>query len=274
MEINCILKDIQVGLFTVGLEGPLDITISTFDLDLTMFITEFYDPNNTYDIWYWYIDYNYNKDNVPSNIHLHQLEKNHAKFWYLQGKHQSRFVITSANMTRVMVHGWLQSFISITCEHDSVTLTPQQEDDLIQDYNRNMDKFFGTYNTKIDIQLYSMLKDRLIYNIPQRVNGIERWLKMQDYILVDSNNINMAYLPTVKKAVVIRKSVPAANKIISYYNTDTVNSSTEVVSIPYTQDFHYKIYYTSKCTLISSNNFSYNHKNNYELGILITNRDK
>ena len=258
-----IVSEITEGLFMIGMERPCHVTISTFDIDMRLFMTDFYDPQNTYDIWYWYIDGSYTISNLPTNVRLHQLEKNHAKFWYIESDRQIRFVVTSANMTPQMTHNCMQSFVSITAQRSQVS------EEIVRDYNVKLDKFFSVYGMRLDMGLYKMVIDKLIYNLPNRVNGIERWFMKQDDLLVDSNNITLSYLPMVKKTAVFRTSVPTSNKVIAYYSQDKVSEKTTVIKIPYSYDFHYKLYYTHKCLLVSSNNFSYNHKNNYELGILL-----
>ena len=274
MDASFIVSDIQIGLIMIGLERPVHVTMSTFDLDLTLFATEYYDPVNTYDLWYWYLEGDYNTSNIPPNVHLHQLEKNHAKFWYIENETHSRLIVTSANMTRYMMHGCLQSYASVTCKKGSIGKTDMLR--LSKDYMK-VDPFFRIYNVTLSLDLYSLVAEKILYNIPSKINALERWFMLQEHIVVDSNNINVSYLPKVKKDIIIRTSVPTSNKIIAYYNTDKytdrktdcVNACTNIVNVPYTKDFHYKLYYTHKCILISSNNFSYNYKNNYELGILV-----
>lgn len=262
-----LVDDISIGMITAEMERPCHITLSTFDIDLRLFMTEFYDAENTYDIWYWYLDQSYTQANLPNNVVLHQLEKNHAKFWYIKDSSRAKLVVTSANLTYPMVHGCLQSYVSVMADKKE-----HVSEELARDYAAKLDKFFGIYKTRLDIALYSHIVDRLLYNIPGRVNGIERWLAQQTDLVVDTNNATLSYLPTVSKTVVVRTSVPASNKVIAYYGQDKASARTSVVSVPYSCSFHYKLYYTRKCALVSSNNFSYNHKNNYELGIILHER--
>lgn len=261
-----IVSDIQVGMFMIGMERPCKVTISTFDFDTRLFMTDFYDPQNTYDIWYWYLDSNFAVNNLPTNVTLHQLEKNHAKFWYIEDSRQCRLVVTSANMTMQMTHNCMQSFFSITVTKSK--LSQSVLEGLSTGYYKKVNPFFSVYGIKLNMCLYSKLVDRIVYNIPNKFNGIERWLMAQEYLFVDSNNVTLSYLPMVKKTVVVRVCVPASNRIVAYYGQDKVPDNTDVANVPYAGEFHYKLYYTHKCLLISSNNFSYNHKNNYELGIL------
>lgn len=274
MDIRCLVNDIQLGMITLGLKGPLDIVMSTFDLNLNLFISEFYDPENSYDIWYWYIERNFNLDNLPRNIRLHQLERNHAKFWYLKGKDQVRLVITSANMTTQMIHGCLQSFVSVTCSLSKGLKQSLDYSTLEREYNTELNDFFSVYGFRMDLALYNMIKGRLLYNIPNRRHAIENWYLSQNELVVDSNNVNLNYLPTVKRTFYLRNTIPpSANKIICYYNENindgNIKRTLTTIYTPYTTVFHYKIYYTDTCLLISSNNFSLNHRMNYELGMLI-----
>lgn len=262
-----IVNDVQVGLFTIGMERPCKVTISTFDFDTRLFMTDFYDPQNTYDIWYWYLDSSFAASNLPTNVTLHQLEKNHAKFWYIEDSKRCRLVVTSANMTVQMTRNCMQSFVSVTA--DKAPLSKSRLDELTASYTKKADPFFRLYGVKMDMCLYSKLVDKLVYNIPNRCHGIEHWLMTQDWLLVDTNNATLSYLPMVAKTVIVRVCVPSSNKVIAYYSQDKVSEKTAVEHVKYSGEFHYKLYYTRKCTLVSSNNFSYNHKNNYELGILI-----
>ena len=133
-----------------------------------------------------------------------------------------------------------------------------------------MNPFFSYYNIILDANLFKLIKNKLIYNIPGRWNGIERWLSCQSDLIVDTNNATISYLPNVKKKIIIRNYIPpTASKIVTYYNIDKSSSQTEIITVDYKSIFHYKLYYTPMCLLVSSNNFSYNHKTNFELGILI-----
>ena len=264
MEFCTIVRDIQIGLFLIDLEKPKSITISTFDFDLTLFMTELYNADIDYDIWYWYMnDFNGQKIDlcsftIPNNVKLHQLERNHAKFWYITTRNQVRFILTSANVTYGMMHNCLQSIVSVTTDLSKVGKDP------------NLDRFFSIYNINLDCNIIKLLKNRLIYNIPFEWNGIERWLSCQSDLLVDCNNATISYLPMVNKKILIRSQIPtSASKIVTYYNLDKIIPSTSIISSDYKEMFHYKLYYTPMCVLVSSSNFSYNHKMNLELGILI-----
>lgn len=271
MDLNIIVDDIQVGMIMIGLQKPLNIVISTFDLDLDLFIREFYDPSNSYNIWYWYLKDNYNLSNLPKNIKLNHLERNHCKFWYLENKYQSRLIITSANLTHLMIHECLQSFISFTSYNNANTnITVKELNRLKQSYNNTIKPFFDIFKVNLSMHLYKLVENRIIFNVPNHFNGIERWFINQSHLLIDCNNITANYLPDIKKSILIRDSIPPVyNKIVSYYNTDKANRNVKIIHIPFTKVFHYKLYYTDKCLLVSSNNFSYNHKTNFEMGIIL-----
>ena len=53
MDFCNLVRDIQIGMLLIDLERPLSIVISTFDLDIDLFLTEFYDARIEYTIWYW-----------------------------------------------------------------------------------------------------------------------------------------------------------------------------------------------------------------------------
>ena len=112
MDLLSITSEFQFGLLLINLDKPTKITISTYDIDLTLFILEFYDPEIEYHIYYWL---KFRDIDLPSNVHLHQLNNNHCKFWYIQTNSLNRLIITSCNLTNMMIHDCYQSFFSITC---------------------------------------------------------------------------------------------------------------------------------------------------------------
>ena len=255
-----ITSEFQKGLLFINFEKPDKIILSTYDIDLTLFILEFYEPDISYDIYYWI------KTNepsfLPSNINLHQLNNNHCKFWYIENKKQIRFIITSANITNIMIHNCLQSFCSITCNKS-------------KEFNNNLNyittfkQFFDIFNITLDYNLFQLLEKKLLFNIPNKINCIEKWFLSQKNLLIDCNNINFSYLPQLSKTFIVRDEIPPNySSIISYFYKNH-NEKNKIVKINFNKLFHYKLYYSDRCVLLSSNNFSYNYKNNFELGILL-----
>ena len=268
MDFCNLVRDIQIGMLLIDLERPLSIVISTFDLDIDLFLTEFYDARIEYTIWYWYINdsngqkTDLNKYTIPPNLKLRQLERNHAKFWYITTPHQVRFVLTSANLTYGMVHNCIQSVVMLTVKKSLPASST--------DYSNTLNPFFSYYDLILDANLFQSVKDKLIYNIPGKWHGIERWLSMQSDLVIDTNNATGSYLQGRRKKIVVRNYIPpSASKVVTYYNMDRLPENTALIRVDYTSFFHYKLYYTPKCLLVSSNNFSYNHKTNFELGILV-----
>lgn len=262
MDIVTIISEFQIGMIMIGLNKPKKIIISTYDLDLTLFLLEFYDPDIEYDIWYCLIINKIN--NIPFNIHLHNLNNNHCKFWYIESNNKIRMIITSTNLTNLMVHNCLQSFCSITVNNSNKKALE------INDYKNNLKQFFDIFNIELELNIFKELNNKIIFNIPNKCNGIEKWFKLQKEIIIDVNNINGNYLKEIKKKLIIRNNLPKNNYLICYYNIENnKNINTEIINIPFNKNFHYKLYYSNKYVLLSSNNFSYNHKKNFELGILI-----
>ena len=99
MDLITITSEFQLGLILMELDKPVHITFSTYDLDVTLFVMEFYDPLIEYDIWYWTLTRPMNE--IPFNVHLHQLNNNHCKFWYIETKKSVRLIITSCNLTNL-----------------------------------------------------------------------------------------------------------------------------------------------------------------------------
>ena len=54
-ETFVLIDEFTLGLVLADLEKPVHITLTTYDLDMTLFMSEFYDPDVTYDIWYWLV---------------------------------------------------------------------------------------------------------------------------------------------------------------------------------------------------------------------------
>ena len=76
MDFCNLVKDIQIGMFLVDLEQPVSITISTFDLDINLFMTELYDPRNPFyhlDSIYYLVSISYH---IFHNIYLISLNNN------------------------------------------------------------------------------------------------------------------------------------------------------------------------------------------------------
>lgn len=261
MDLINIISEFQIGLILNNLDKPNKIIISTYDIDLTLFILEFYDPNIDYYIYYWI---KINDLNLPKNIHLIQLNNNHCKFWYIETKKFIRFIITSSNLTNLMVHNCLQSYYSITVKNSNKLAN------LDKNYNQSFKQFFDIYNLILDYNLYKELENKLLFNIPNKINLIEKWYKLQKNLIIDCNNINLNYLPNINKKIIIRTEIPPnLSNIICYYSFDKISNKNQIINIKFNKLFHYKLYYTDKCVLLSSNNFSYNHKKNLELGIII-----
>ena len=170
MDLINIISEFQYGLLIMNLDKPKRITISTYDLDLTLFILEFYDPDIEYNIYYWLKI----KDlNLPPNVHLHQLNNNHCKFWYIETNLYTRLIITSCNLTNCMIHDCLQSFCSIT----SLKSNNLNND---SNYINTLKQFFDIFNINLDYNLFKKLENKIIFNIPNKINGIEKWLKSQN----------------------------------------------------------------------------------------------
>jgi len=258
MDIVTITSEFQLGLLLIELDKPVHITFSTYDLDVTLFVMEFYDPLIEYDVWYWTLTRPMNE--IPFNVRLHQLNNNHCKFWYIETKKSVRLVVTSCNLTNQMIHDCFQSYCSITCDRSGSVKT--EENGVI--------RFFNIFNVKLDENMFKLIKDRIVFNIPNEINGIEMWYKRQRELFIDCNNVNLNYLKDIKKTFLIRKPVPpSVSNIVCYYSLNYKSDKVTTVERPFIKLFHYKLYYTDKCVLISSNNFSFNHKNNIELGIIV-----
>lgn len=264
MDLLSITSEFQFGLLMINLDKPKRITISTYDIDLTLFILEFYDPDIEYHIYYWLKI----KDLVlPKNVHLHQLNNNHCKFWYIETNSFNRLIITSCNLTHSMVHDCYQSFCSFTCP-----VYGRINNDHV--YQKTYKQFFDIFNINLDYNLFKQLENKLVFNIPNRVNGIERWFMSQKSIIIDSNNVSFNYLPKLEKTIVVRDEVPPSySSIICYYSLEKNSNLNKIFHCKFEKLFHYKLYYTDKYVLLSSNNFSFNHKNNYELGIVLNGRN-
>ena len=264
-----IIDDFQIGMCLINMEKPNKIIISTFDLDLSLFLIEFYNPDIEYEIFYWYI-LNDKDITIPSNLNLHQKERNHCKFWYIINDKQVRFILTSCNLTYGMLHNCLQSFVSFTVDKSDKWNETEFANDLIY-YKKTLFPFFNLFNINLDYNLFKLLKNKLIYNIPGYYNGIEKWYLNQKHLFIDCNNITGNYLNDRNKTLIIRQAIPPNfSKIICYYSLDKINiKNTNLNSIPFNYVFHYKLYYSNDSILISSNNFSFNYKMNYELGIII-----
>ena len=265
MEFHAIVHDISYGLLVCGLERPLSVTISTFDIDVLYFLETLYDPAVQYDIWYWYAtesiggSMDLSRISLPSNVRLHHLDHNHAKFWYIETETTARLVVTSANLTYGMMHNCLQALAIVTAPRSRRGSTTGK-----------MAPFFGIYGITLDTAIAGLLENRLVFNIPGHYNGIEKWLAAQKSLVIDSNNVTFTYLPSVPKKIIARTDIPqSATRIVAYYSTERRPPSTVVEHVQYAGMFHHKLYYTDKSLLLSSSNFSYSHKSNYELGILI-----
>lgn len=254
-EIVMITEEFQKGLLLADLGTPLHITLSTYDIDLTLFMAEFYEPDTVYDIWYWLST---RPLQLPHNVHLHQLNNNHCKFWYIETRDSIRLVITSCNITYSMVHGCFQSYYSLTCKNT---------------HNKAIGKcsrFFQIFGLVLDNELITHIDGRLVYNIPNSYNGIELWYRKQNHLVIDANNANLAYLDDLERTVCVRTDIPpSANTIVCYYRSDHISKNLTLVKSPFTALFHYKLYRSKSQLLVSSNNFSFHHKANYELGIII-----
>jgi len=259
MDYNFITPEFNLSMILMDLDKPIKITFSTYDLDMTLFFYEFYDPNIQYDIWYWFSIRNMS---LPNNVHLHQLNNNHCKFWYIETKSFIRFILTSTNITYQMVHDCLQSICSFTCKKSSSCKSIE--------YNNYFKQFFDIFGIEMDLNMFNLLKDKLLFNIPNKLNGIERWLSTRNSLIIDSNNVNLTYLPNINKKILIRTEIPPNfSSIVCYYRLDYKSIKNLLIKIKYSKLFHYKLYYSNDSILISSNNFSFNHKMNYELGIII-----
>ena len=260
MDIVTITQEFQIGLLMINLEKPKRITISTYDIDLTLFILEFYDPDVEYEIYYWLKTRDLN---LPDNVHLHQLNNNHCKFWYIETTSFVRLIITSCNITNSMIHDCFQSFCSFTTiKSDKINND--------QNYIKTLKQFFDIFNISLDYNMFRKVENRIIFNIPNKINGIEKWYMCQKHLTIDTNNINFNYLPNISKDIIVRTEVPPSySNIICYYSMEKNSSMNKIINQKFYKLFHYKLYYTDKCVLLSSNNFSYNHKNNYELGIIL-----
>lgn len=296
-----IIDEFQKGLLFIGLDKPEHITLSTYDIDMTLFISEFYEPDIEYDIWYWLSTH---QMNLPSNVHLHQLNNNHCKFWYIQTSTTVRLVITSCNITYSMVHGCLQSYYSLTCKRSSLSssstmspitnaiTTPTVRDpskctfrsfgkgydpsrDQYHDQSRDQlpkscKPFFEIFNLTLDPNILKILNSRILYNIPNKCNAIENWYLKQTNLIIDANNINMSYLDTIQRTIIIKTELPpSVGTIVCYYRTDFSSPRLNVQKEQYKSVYHYKLYANDDTLLLSSNNFSFHHKLNYELGVLI-----
>ena len=162
-----------------------------------------------------------------------------------------------------MVHGCLQSYYSCTVplskSHNTVGHHPGE-------YH----PFFSIFNVDLEEPLLSFIGSRLLYNIPNKCNAIEKWYMAQNSLTIDANNINLTYLDPLKRTIYIRSQLPpAVSTIICYYRLDHTSPNLILNSQPYSELYHYKLYASDNTLLITSNNFSYHHKSNYELGILI-----
>lgn len=258
MDLIAITPEFQIGLILMELDEPIHITFSTYDLDMTLFVMEFYSPDIEYDIWYWILIKPMNE--IPFNVHLHQLNNNHCKFWYIETKRYTRLVITSCNLTNQMIHECFQSYCSITRERSEKYKLGREP----------VNKFFSIFGVELDYNIFQAVKDKIVFNIPNEFNGIELWYKKQHDIIIDCNNLNLNYLKEIKKTFIIRQPIPpTVSNIVCYYSMNYKSDKVTTVELPFIKLFHYKLYYTDKCVLLSSNNFSFNHKNNFELGILI-----
>ena len=260
-----LIDEFTLGLVLADLENPVHITLTTYDLDMTLFMSEFYDPDVTYDIWYWLVT----KQRVlPDNVHIHQLNNLHCKFWHIQTPRQARLIITSTNITYQMVHGCLQSYYSCTVplskSHNTASHHPGEY------HPGEYHPFFSIFNVDLEEPLLSSIGSRLLYNIPNKCNAIEKWYMAQKSLTIDANNINLTYLDPLKRTIYIRSQLPpAVSTIICYYRLDHTSPNLVLNSQPYSALYHYKLYASDTTLLITSNNFSYHHKLNYELGILI-----
>ena len=168
-----------------------------------------------------------------------------------------------------MITNCIQSVVKITCKNSYEKSNGKETLILANDsnYNNTFKPFFQLYNITFPLPLYKVLKNKLIYNIPNKCNGIERWLSLQQDLVIDCNNINCNYLNHCNHKLLIRLPIPPTDsKIVSYYS---LNESNRIINKNYIGLYHYKLYYTKTCTLVTSNNYSYSHKKNYELGILI-----
>ena len=295
-ETFMLVDEFQAGLLLADMDKPTRITISTYDIDMTLFMTEFYEPTITYDIWYWLST---RPCEVPRNVRLHQLNNNHCKFWYIESARYVRLVITSCNLTYQMVHGCQQSYYAITVARrlpigedahsvhkarisaqDRAAHTTAQ-DTAHRAYNMRAERrpsastvqcaqFFAIFAVDLEESLLAALCDRLVYNIPNRCNGIERWFMRQTALVVDANNVNMAYLDNIPRTIYIRTEVPpSVSTVVCYYRLDHSSRTLTVRKSEYSCFFHYKLYFSNSQLLVTSNNFSYHHKLNYELGIII-----
>lgn len=252
-ETFMLIDEFTLGLTLADLEKPTHITLTTYDLDMTLFMAEFYDPDIEYDVWYWLAT---RQRRIPDNVHLHQLNNLHCKFWYIKTPRQARLIITSTNITYQMVHGCLQSYYACTAP-------------LSKSHTTNH-PFFAIFNVDLEEPLLSRVGARLVYNIPNKCNAIEKWYLAQKSLTVDANNINLAYLDGIKRKVLIRSELPpAVSTIVCYYRLDHTSPNLTILSQPYATLYHYKLYASDTALLVTSNNFSYHHKLNYELGIIL-----
>lgn len=178
------------------------------------------------------------------------IENNHSKVFYMESKHSCRMIFTSCNLTYNMITGCTQHIVRITCKRKR---------------NRVNNEFFDVFGFKIDKNMDNIIRDRIVYNIPNK-NTIYEWYKKQSNILVDCNNVNFNSEFNMKSIFFHYNDVPCFNKTINYYNYCPRDN---IIEREYFGNFHYKIYKGDSETLYSSNNFSDNYKNNIECGILI-----
>lgn len=292
-ESFMIIDEFQKGLLFMDLGKPTHISLSTYDIDMTLFMTEFYEPDIEYDIWYWLSNHTMK---LPENVHLHQLNNNHCKFWYIQTPTTVRLIITSCNITYSMTHGCLQSYYSLTCPRSLETLSGSNctsfndstmyksrettAKSIGKDYTgswhrdnripKSCKSFFQIFDVTLDANVLKTLQSRVLYNIPNKYNGIENWYMQQSELIIDANNLNLAYLDNIKRTLFIRTELPpSVNTIICYFRTDYTSPRLTVQKEPYKAVYHYKLYMSGNTLLLSSNNFSFHHKQNYELGVLL-----
>ncbi len=270
-ETFMLIDEFTLGLTLADLEKPTHITLTTYDLDMTLFMAEFYDPDIEYDVWYWLAT---RQRTLPENVHLHQLNNLHCKFWYIKTPGQARLIITSTNITYQMVHGCLQSYYACTAplskSHTTNHHSGNHPTGNHPTGNHPSHPFFAIFNVDLEEPLLSRVGARLVYNIPNKCNAIEKWYLAQKSLTVDANNINLAYLDGIKRKVLIRSELPpAVSTIVCYYRLDHTSPNLTILSQPYAALYHYKLYAADNTLLVTSNNFSYHHKLNYELGIIL-----